>query len=272
MELMTETRYRVWCLSQGGAPEAPVTGDAGDDRRLADRMRSLARLHRHNAHDLRSPLNAMVVNLELLGDAVEPGASGGDLEARRRRYVGVLKEELGRLSRHLAAWLAHTAPPDAAMRDFDAVPLVEELALVLEPRTRKQGTELELDLPPEPVEAHGPRDRVRQLLLALAVRALDDLAGDEGAPVTGDRPPGDGGVLEIGVDDAGGSARLWMAHDGPATAAAAVRRIVETHRGEDPTDRPESAAHCSGTLTVTSEPGEGTRFELTLPPRGAEGA
>ncbi len=252
--------------------DGPAVQAAERDRLLASQMNSISRLYRSMAHDLRSPLNAMVVNLELLGDAVLPDASGEDLEARRRRYVRVLKEEMERLNKRVQAFLSQTAPADGSRRrEFDLSAMIRDMVLFVEPQASKQNTELELKLPDGPTNVYGNPDTIRQAILCLVVNALEALDSQ-------DRPDG-AGRIEIGVHDLGDEIALWIADDGPGIPEAiadsafdlhvttkengsgiglhVAREVIEDHGGELTLARPDEA-------------GPGTVFKIRLPAHSEE--
>lgn len=243
------------------------------DRLLASQMHSISRLYRSMAHDLRSPLNAMVVNLELLGDTVRPDAEGEDLKARRQRYVGVLKEEMERLNKRVQAFLSQTAPADGSKhRKFDLAAMIREMALFVEPQADKQKTGLELALPEGPLPVHGNPDTIRQSLLSLLVNALEALDGQE-------RPEGDGGRVEIGAHALGEEVALWIADDGPGIPAAIAEDVFELHFTTKEhgsgiglrVARDTFEAH-GGELTLArpDEAGPGTVFKIRLPVHSEE--
>lgn len=247
------------------------------DRLLASQMHSLSRLYRSTAHDLRAPLNAMVVNLELLGDAVEPGAQGDDLEARRQRYVRVLKEEMERLTRQLHAFLSQSAPVSRSRRrEFDLVEMVEEMVLFVEPQANKQKTHLKVKVPSEPVKISGSQDQIRQTLLSLMVNALEAVGDRMGS----DEP----GEVEVGVHQVGEEVALWVADNGSGVdprvaedifdlhfttkeAGSGIglhvaRQVIEDHGGELTLAAPDAARAGSSDT--------GSLFKIRLPIRSAQ--
>src|SRR5262249_2301368 len=78
---------------------------------LAIQMRGLVRFHMAFVHDLRAPLNAMVMNLELLKQTLRNGSDSDEpTRERQLRYMGVLKDEISRVDRQLSTLLTHSAP------------------------------------------------------------------------------------------------------------------------------------------------------------------
>src|SRR5215468_6147120 len=106
-----EGARRLWCerypladpsgsvvlLCRVGGPDA-VENELG----LAIQMRGVSVAYRAFAHDMRAPLNAMVMNLELLKESLQRATSSDSKSAeRQKRYVDALKADVGRLDRFL---------------------------------------------------------------------------------------------------------------------------------------------------------------------------
>jgi signal transduction histidine kinase len=236
---------------------------AGDiletDLLLASRMRSLVHVYRVLAHDLKAPLNAMQLTLELLADAAGHDA-GTDGRARRQRHVEVLREELARLNRILQTMLDQKEPMDAGSHVFDLREVIREIVVLLAPQARGQRVEMRIQLPEGAVSLQGYRDRLKQALLNIAINGLEAMPG--------------GGCLAIDLDAQGPGARVRIADTGAgippelldendqidATTKKSgsgiglyvARLVVESHGGE---------------ILVQSEPGTGACFTVNLPLR-----
>ncbi|HEX2164813.1 MAG TPA: HAMP domain-containing sensor histidine kinase, partial [Thermoanaerobaculia bacterium] len=238
-------------------------GDAAEnaafDLRLASQMHTLSRLYRAMAHDLRGPLNTMVVNLELLADAVSPGATAPHAE-RLPRYVRVMKDETHRLTRYLNAFLAGVAPPVYPERDVDLAREVPEAVEMVAATARRQEVDLDLELPDGELRVHGSAEDLRQALLALLAHAVDGLP--------------DGGAVIVGGKREHGTVRLWIENgeDEGFDSEAARRALDDTGARQ----RPEQGAlglavaratarRLGGDLEVVETPDDGFRFELVLP-------
>jgi len=85
--------------------------ETGEDRYLmtvaeasaADHPTTLASFARRLGHDLRGPLNAMVLNLDLMRLSVEDGGDDEESLAKRQRYLANLQREIDRMSEALTA-------------------------------------------------------------------------------------------------------------------------------------------------------------------------
>jgi signal transduction histidine kinase len=153
---------------------------AGDiletDLLLASRMRSLVHVYRVLAHDLKAPLNAMQLTLELLADSVGHDA-GSDGRGRRQRHVEVLREELARLNRILQTMLDQKEPMDAVPQIFDLREVIREVVVLLAPQARGQRVEMRTQVPEATVPLRGYRDRLKQALLNIAINGLEAMPG-----------------------------------------------------------------------------------------------
>jgi len=215
------------------------------------------------SHELRTPLTAIIGFSELLG-----GQTAGQLNDKQQRYaqnilvsgqhllllindiLDLSKIEAGKMALNLQAVDLHT--------------LAESTAAVVEQQAQQAGLVLEVRLPPAIAPLIADPRQVRQILLNLLTNAIKFT------------PPG-GRVLlameecheelRIAVQDTGigiAAADLphlfddfWQAdnstarrHEGTGLGLALTRRLVELHGGR---------------IAVISEPGQGSRFEVTLP-------
>ena len=183
---------------------------------LAIQMRGLTRFYAAFAHDLKAPLNAMVLTLELLRSSLERPASDGDVDAeKRQRYLTTLKDEIARLDRQLRALLAHTAPPRDERGDVDLCALLDLLVQLLSPQAKRQGVHMTCALPSVPVALVGHGDRLKQALLNILINALEAMP--------------DGGELTIALEPAAGAARISVRDTGPGIPPELLERIYQMH-------------------------------------------
>jgi signal transduction histidine kinase len=235
-------------------------GDALEtDLLLASRMRSLVHVYRVLAHDLKAPLNAMQLTLELLADstAYDDAPDGG---VRRRRHVEILREELARLNRILQMTLDRKESLDAVRQRFDLREVIREIVVLLAPQARGQRVELRILLPDNAVSLHGYRDRIKQALLNIATNRLEAMPGGGRLELCVSANEAE---LNVRMSDTGSGipAELLEAlerihfttkHEGGGTGLYVARLVVDSHGGE---------------MAVQSRTGAGTTFTITLPTR-----
>jgi PAS domain S-box-containing protein len=236
-----------------------VTARRALERRAAavEALNAMAPLALGLAHEIRNPLNAAVLELELLSRGIERLSDPAVRDPMRAR-VGIVKGEIGRLERLLTEFLELARPRAPQREPVDLSRVVADV----------------LDLEAEAIAAHGVRatraiepgriatgdvEKLKQVVLNLVVNALDVMP--------------DGGELRVAVGT-DGPEQVWMSIGdtgpgidpailaeifdpffttkpaGTGLGLAIVRKIVEQHGGR---------------VEVASPPGEGTTVRVSLP-------
>jgi signal transduction histidine kinase len=232
------------------------------DLLLASQLRALARVYNAVTHDLKAPLNAMVLNLDLLQGALRRGEGTSEAE-EGEQYLAVLREELERLDRSLLALLSETTPAGRGREEFDARAMVREIERLLLPQARQQRVALEARLPGTALRIAGQRDRLKQAILNVAINALEAMSEGGELELRLEARPDE--VLpdhaEVLITDSGPGIpeemrqRIFDMHYTTKTSGTGIglyvaRSIVEAHGGE---------------ISVDSAPGRGSEFRLRLP-------
>jgi two-component system OmpR family sensor kinase len=210
------------------------------------------------AHELRTPITIAQGHLELLGDDPD----------ERRETTEIITDELDRMSRYVSDLLLLAKAERADFLHLSPVDIAEFLATVLRTITPLADRDWQIDRTPPPGRtAIVDQRRLSQAVLNLASNAVDHTA------------TGDTIALGASIDDGkGAELRLWVRDTGSGVDPAIVATLFDRHaRGATSrTVRPEgmgiglsivdaiARAH-RGTVDVESEPGAGTRFEITIP-------
>jgi len=179
------------------------------------------------AHEVRNPLTALKMQLQLLEESV-PEAEVGRLKR--------LLDEIRRMELIVESALTLGAPVVLHQGEVNPRVVVDELAELLRPVLSHRGIELQTACDYSP-QLHADADRLRQVLLNLINNAADELA--------------DGGVIRLSTGAAGAGERIeFKVEDSgpgmPPDAAEAARskpfglgigltisrEIVELHGGE----------------------------------------
>lgn len=179
------------------------------------------------AHEIRNPLTAVKMHLQLLEESVP------EIETAR---VRTLLDEIRRMELIVESALTLGAPVVLHMSEMDARDVVDELAELLRPVLSHRGVELQTVTDWSP-RIHADAHRLRQVLLNLINNAADELAG--------------GGVIRVSTVSAAEGAKFdFVVEDsGPGMAPDAARaagqkpfglgiglticrEIVEMHGGE----------------------------------------
>lgn len=243
-----------------------VPADAGD-LRLIGRYRSLARLYRTLGHDLKGPLNAMTINMDLLKTCLTRFAPADPaLRERQARYLKVLDEELGRMSRSLQTFLAQAVPPtQEAARPFSLREVLMDLVSLVASQARAQQVALEVQMDEQTITLEGWRDLLKQALLNLAINAL------EAMPT--------GGRLTIKLESRLDRAVILFQDTGAGIAPEALDRIWDLNYTTKKTGSGiglyvarSVIESFGGAISVECRPAQGACFTVSLPITLKEGA
>ena len=225
----------------------------------AAQMRRMQSRTRQAAHDLRAPLNAIAINLELargdLKQANGHAAQGREDALGRLDLVG---REVARLSRMLTMLVGQAVPARGESRLFGLRRLLGEVAALVRAQAERQAVTLRLDLPDERVVVNGARDELKQALMNLLNNALEALP--------------DGGRLEIGLRADQETAVVHVRDNGPGIPAAVLDQVFRINftTKADGTGIGLFTARASleamgGRLDLESTEGAGTTAVVTLP-------
>lgn len=242
-------------------------GDLAQDFNQMARALALAETRRRQmladtAHDLRTPISIMRSHLEAMLDGVFPATP---------ENLAVVHEEtlqLGRLVEDVRTLsLAEAGQLPLAVQQVDLAALLQTAAASFAPLAEADGVELVVETP-EPVWVDGDPARLQQALANLLANALRYAPqGSATQPAVALGLCTEGSAAEISVRDNGPGLsaqqqahvfdRFWRSdaarnrdEGGSGLGLAIVRSIVLAHDGE---------------IQVTSRPGEGTVFTITLP-------
>jgi signal transduction histidine kinase len=217
----------------------------GEEQRLEHAMAWLAMpwLAGGLAHAIRNPLNALILQITLLGEKLAEAGEAG--QAATAGPLASMRQQIGRIDESMRRFL-QLAEPQVHLGGADLGALVADLAELLAHEARRRRIDLECQAEPEAVRARCDAARLARLLSGLFRRAL------------GETPAG--GRLGVAVAAEGGMATVRFERSaGPASPELAF--ITEAVAA--------AASAMGGRLTVESNE-SGTRCQLWLPGSAAQ--
>ncbi len=219
---------------------------------MSRRLAALGRVSSGIAHEVKNPLNAMRLHLELLRMQ-----TAGDAGAEE--HVAVLAAQMRRLDDVVQGFLTFTRPEDLTMAPVPAQVLFEEVLPVVTAEAGKTGVRVTVDVTADAPEVLGDRALLHQALLNLAINACHAMPS--------------GGTLTLRASRAStGEALLTIADTGTGIAPEHLDKIFNLYF----TTKPEGSGiglalvyrtvslH-GGDISVQSVVGQGTTFTVTLP-------
>lgn len=224
------------------------------DLQAAARLRGLSTLILGASHDLKAPLNAIVMNLALLKETTDSAKD----KKRRKHYLDVVEAELARLQRMLQTLLDQTNFEEKGRSWFELQPIIQELVSLLRPQVRMQQVDFELTLTESPLACLGYAGQIKSAFLNIFLNGLEAMPR--------------GGRLSIVLSADEQSAQLSIQDTGPGIPAVLQSKIFEMHFTTKDTgtgiglyvSRTIIENH-GGNLKVSSEIGKGATFLISLP-------
>jgi signal transduction histidine kinase len=225
----------------------------------AERLATIGKMAAHVTHEIRNPLSAIGLNVELLEEEV---AQTGAKESMA--LVQAIKSEVDRLSRIAEQYLSVARRPRPRLEPERVDDLVRELCAFVRPELDRASVDLRVETDPDLPEVELDEAQLRQALLNLIRNAREAMA--KGGELVVSVVRGEDGAVEIRVDDTGAGVPeelrasifdpfFTTKQRGTGLGLAVTREIVEAHHG-----------------TIHCEPRDpcGTRFRIVLPRAGAE--
>ncbi len=219
---------------------------------LATKLAALGRITSGIAHEVKNPLNAMVLQVEIL--RAKLSAEG----TRVKPQLDTLSSEIRRLDRVVKTFLDFTRPVELHPSKTDLAALVREVFTLAEPQAQANSVRLQLVDDGTVPKVRVDRDLIKQALLNLV------LNGCQAMPSGGElkvRPRRLSQYVELQISDQGVgipaelrpkifSLYFTTKPGGSGVGLAMVYRIIQLH---------------NGSIDFSSEPNQGTTFRVALP-------
>ncbi len=219
---------------------------------FATKLAALNRIAAGVAHEVKNPLHAMVLHLELLNAKL---ASGGDPST----HVDVLVSEVNRLNRVVQTFLDFNRPVQLRLQLVDLTMLIREV-LLLAADASEQGVEFAENYALEPLPVKVDADLLKQALLNIVIN------GCQAMP--------QGGTLRIETGRlVDGHVEILIQDEGPGIPAELKEKVFNLYYTTKPHGSGIGLAQAfraaqlhDGRIEVESEPGSGACFRIILPP------
>ena len=223
------------------------------------------------SHELRTPLNAIIGYSEILQEeAVDLGQES--LVPDLKKVEGAGRHLLGLINDILDLSKVEAGRMDIFLEDVDVVPLLDEVRALIVPMAEKNGNALELRLADDLGTIRTDRTKLKQSLLNILSNA-SKFTENGRLTLVAERFETDRPMVRFVIADTGIGmtedqlGRLFQAFS--QADASTTKKYGGTGLG-----LAISRQFCQllgGDITVTSRPGEGSTFTITLPARSDRG-
>jgi PAS domain S-box-containing protein len=223
-----------------------------DEIELSRRMSASGRVTRGVAHEVKNPINAIVLHLQLLRNKLQ------QIDPDTNRHVDIIDSEIHRLDRVVGILVDFTRPRDLHLEETDLKLLLEEVSQLAAPDAEQHGVKLIHELAEESIPVKVDVDLVKQAILNVVingVQAMPDggtltirVRRDEDSVITEIKDAGAGIPPEI--QDKIFELYFTTKKSGSGIGLAQTYQIMQWHYGS---------------VEFESQPGKGTTFRLRLP-------
>ena len=242
-------------MYQGFNIDITALDDMQQQLSRAERLATLGQVAAGIAHEIRNPLVGIGSTAALLRDEVDPSDE-------KRADLDIILNETRRLDRIVNQIIDYARPRELMLTTWEVDAIVEEVLKLLDTRLESLRIAVVRSCQ-EALTVYADRDQIKQVLLNLCHNSLDAMTtrGELGIAAGHSTRAGHSGIF-IEISDTGsGIAKKDLAQvfqpffttgkqHGTGLGLAICRNIAEAHGGD---------------ITLSSEPGQGTKARLWLP-------
>jgi PAS domain S-box-containing protein len=218
---------------------------------LSHRMASIGRLTAGVGHEVKNPINAIVVHMELLRNKIQ-------LDSGANHHLEVIESEIRRLDRVVQTLVDFSRPVELHLRDQDLRNTVNQVLALASAELEGRGVTVTSRLPESPVTVKIDSDLMKQALLNVV------LNGAQAMP--------EGGRLEVKVGTDSRWATISIRDYGTGIPPEVLPRIFDLYFTTKADGSGIGLAMTyrivqfqNGKVDVESKTGSGTTFHLRLP-------
>ena len=219
------------------------------------KLAALGRLTSGVAHEVKNPLNAMMIHVELLKEQLE------DATVDVRQSLDVIGAEIRRLDRVVQGFLRFMRPQELTLKPVDLNGMLQSVGALLEAESQSHGVRFVFELDAALPSVSADEELLRQAFINIMQNA-EQAMPQGGAVRIRTRPEGTDWVRVSVTDQGMGIApedldkifKLYYSSKpgGSGIGLSIVYRIVQLH---------------DGTVEAKSQPGRGTALIVRLPVR-----
>ena len=219
---------------------------------LSRRLAAIGRLTSGVAHEVKNPINAIVVHLEVLREKLH------QVDPDTLRHLSVIGTEIRRLDRVVQTLVDFTRPVELRLADIDLRRIVEEIVQLAAPDAQRQSVEIVTEIAGDRLPARVDADLIKQALINIVLNGVQAMPDGGQLTLTAART-GDLAAIEIHDQGAGIPTEIrdkifnlyfTTKKQGSGIGLAMSYRVLQLH---------------NGSLEFESDAEHGTTFRIVLP-------
>src|SRR5713101_699137 len=224
----------------------------GDEIEMSRRLSASGRVTGGVAHEVKNPINAIVLHLQLLQNKL------AQLDPDTRRHMDIIGSEIHRLDRVVQILVDFTRPRDLHLEETDLRRLLEDGVQLADPDAHQHGVTVTCELPSEPLMVKVDTDFIKQAMLNVVLNGVQAMPNGGQLTVSARR---EDEIVTTEIQDQGDGIppeaqdkifELYFTtkKDGTGIGLAQTYQILQWHYGS---------------VDFESVEGQGTTFRLRLP-------
>jgi signal transduction histidine kinase len=137
-----------------------------DEIEISRRLSASGRRTKEVAHEVKNPMNAIVLHLQLLQNKLNP------TDPDTQRHMDVIGDEIHRLDRVVQTLVDFTRPRELHEQDADMRKILEDVSILAAPDAEQHGVRLVREFPQEPLMVRVDIDLMKQAILNLVLNGV----------------------------------------------------------------------------------------------------
>jgi signal transduction histidine kinase len=229
----------------------------------AEKGAVVGRLAAAIAHEIRNPLNYINLTLDHLRSSFAPAD-----ESKREKFNNLaeqLKTEVARINRHITDFLKYSRPSTLELQPTNLREEIEDALRLIAVQASEAGIETRLEQRGEVPLVMADKEALRSVFTNLLINGLEAIDGK-------------GGNLSITISSENGTrAAVEVSDTGKGIEPQDISKLFEPYYSTKETGTGLGLAIVKkaiddhgGTINVSSKPGSGTTFTITLPAKGKD--
>jgi len=224
----------------------------GDEIEMSRRLSASGRLTRGVAHEVKNPINAIVLHLQLLRNKL------AEQEPDTRRHMDIIDSEIHRLDRVVQTLVDFTRPRNLHLEEVDLRRMLDDVALLAAPEAEQHGVTVDRQRATESLPVKVDVDLMKQALLNVVINGVQSMPEGGLLSISAHR---EDNLIIAEVSDQGGGIpqdaqdkifELYFTtkKDGSGIGLAQTYQILQWHYGS---------------VDFRSSDGQGTTFRFQIP-------